>query len=119
MADGFGDFTENVFKTAAMGLAILWVVTYALKQFGVITAVIKPGLGITLLAIALGLMAAYMIIVKKQFKLDLKDDALPLIITVAVVVGAVYFLPQLLPNLYSIGTFQIQGAIQSIVGVLG
>ena len=119
MADGFGDFTENIFKVSAMGIAILWVVTYALKQFGVISAAIKPGLGITLLAIALGLMAAYMIIVKKQFKLDGKEDILPLAITIAVVVGAVYFLPKLLPQIYSIGAIQLQGAVQSIMGLGG
>ena len=62
MADGFGDFTENIFKVSAMGIAILWVVTYALKQFGVISAVVKPGLGITLLAIGAGIAYYYWLI---------------------------------------------------------
>mgnify|MGYP001578001406 FL=1 len=116
MADGFENFTENLFKVGAIGLVIIWAITYLLRKFEVIKFDFKPGLGITLLAIALGLMAAYMVIVKKGFKLELKDDLLPLVLTIAIVVGAIYFLPMLLPDLYSIGAVQIHGVVQSIVG---
>ena len=116
--DKFGNLTENLFKVGAIGLALVWMVTYLLNKFGVITAEFKPGGGITLLAIALGLVVAYMFLVKRSAELT-KDDILPLVLTGALVVGAVYFLPKLMPEMYSIGAVQIQGLVQSVVGGLG
>lgn len=116
--DKFGNFTENLFKVGAVGLAMVWIVTYLLNKLNIIEANFKPGGGITLLAIALGLIVAYMFLVKRSAELT-KDDILPLVFTAALVVGAVYFLPRLLPDLYSIGTVQIQGLVQSIAGGLG
>ena len=117
--DKLGNLTENIFKVGAIGLAIIWITTYLLRQLGVITAEFKPGGGITLLAIALGLVVAYAIFVKKGTGFDLKEDLIPLVLTGALVVGAVYFLPKLMPEMYSIGTVQIQGLVQSVVGGLG
>ncbi len=117
--DKFGNFTENLFKVGAIGLALVWIVTYVLTQLDVIKADFKPGGGITLLAIALGLITAYTFIVKRGLGFNLKEDIIPIVLIGALVVGAVYFLPKLLPEMYSIGTVQIQGLVQSIVGGLG
>ena len=115
-SSGFSGFTENIFKTAAIGLGIVWLVTTVLQQFDVIQSEIKVGLGVTILAIGLGLMAAYMLIIKKEFRLE-KMDYVSLVLALAVVVGAVYFLPKLLPDLYSIGVLQVQAGVQSIFGI--
>lgn len=107
---------EGTFGIAAIGLTLLWLVTYALTQFGVIGSSLRLGMPLTVLAIFIAVVSAFKL-ATGQF--EFRQSILTVAVIAAILIAAIYLFPKILPDLFSVGSLQIQGQVQSIIGGLG
>lgn len=97
------------------GYVVFVIVGYLLQAFGVVKQDLQLGAGFAILAAGLGMIAAFVIIVKKGFSLNVREIVV-LIGVGAILVGILAFLPKLAPGIFQSGLEQLSVQVMSVVG---
>lgn len=89
----------NIFFIIVMGLILIYVISFLLKQFFG-TKVIPIGTPLTIILVGFGLITAFYFVVVKKAAFD-RTTLFSMIIILGIISALVYYLPTLLPEIFS------------------
>ena len=103
-------------KILILGYLAFLVVTFTAQSFGIIDPKTNLGIGFPIIAAGIGMMAAYVIVVKKNLSLTF-NEILTTLILGGILIGVMVYLPDFSPEVYEASISGLRAPIQSIFGI--